>query len=69
VSTSTGYCNCCAMSVPLLTDVELNESVCTICRSYDVTRDSIRNAPSGKFSYHELASIFESAFDALEGRA
>jgi hypothetical protein len=66
VSTSTGYCNCCAKAVALLTDVELNEPVCTVCRSYDVTRDSIRNAPSGKFSYHELASIFESAFEVRQ---
>jgi hypothetical protein len=67
VSTSTGYCHCCAMTVPLLTDVELNESVCTICRSYDVTRDTIRNAVP-KITLHELASAFESAFDALEVR-
>jgi hypothetical protein len=63
VSTSTGYCNCCAKAVALLTDVDLNESVCTICRSYDVTRDSIRNAPSGKFSVQEMAAVFESAFE------
>ena len=49
------------MPVPLLTDVELNESVCTICRSYDVVRDTIRNRPSGKVSYRELVSVFESA--------
>ena len=52
--------------VSLLTDVELNESVCTICRSYDVVRDTIRNRPSGKFSNHELASIFESAFGGAQ---
>jgi hypothetical protein len=65
MSSSTGFCNCCAASVPLLTDVELNESVCTICRSYDVTRDTIRNAPSGKFNLHLLADAFSEAFEAL----
>lgn len=68
MSTSTGYCRCCAMSVPLLTDVDLGESICTVCRSYDVVRDTIRNKPSGKFSYHDLANVFQSAFDALEVR-
>jgi hypothetical protein len=62
VSTSTGYCNCCAMPVPLLTDVELNESVCTICRSYDVIRHTIRNN-SPRLQLNELAHIFESAFE------
>jgi hypothetical protein len=45
-----------------LTDVELNESVCTICRSYDVTRDTIRNQ-SPRVQLHELANIIESAFE------
>jgi hypothetical protein len=67
VSTSTGFCHCCAKCVALLTDVQLNESVCTICRSYDVTRETIRNA-SPRTTLHELAHIFESAFDALEVR-
>ena len=65
MSTSTGFCNCCGMAVELLTDVELNESVCKLCRSYDVTRDTIRNAVP-KITLHELAIAFESAFDALE---
>jgi len=67
MSTSTGYCHCCARAVPLLTDVELNESVCRVCHSYDVTRDTIRNT-SPQTTLHELANIFESAFDALEVR-
>jgi hypothetical protein len=50
------------MSVPLLTDVELNESVCTVCRSYDVTRDSIRNQ-TPRVQLHELATIFSDAFE------
>jgi hypothetical protein len=62
MSTSTGYCNCCGMSVPLLTDVELNESICTICRSFDVTRDTIRNTWP-QIRLHELADIFEAAFE------
>ena len=67
MSTSTGYCNCCAAPVVLLTDVALNESVCKICRSYDVRRDTIRNQ-SPRITLHELATAFESAFDALEVR-
>jgi hypothetical protein len=67
VSTSTGYCNCCAMTVSLLTDVDLNESVCTVCRSYDVRRDTIRDTVP-KITLHEIASAFESAFAALEAR-
>ena len=67
MSTSTGYCHCCAMSVSLLTDVELNESICTICRSYDVIRHTIRNT-SPRITLHELATAFESAFDGLEVR-
>jgi len=67
VSTSTGFCHCCGKHVALLTDVELNESICTVCRSFDVTRDTIRNA-SPLTTLHELADIFESAFDALEVR-
>ena len=55
------------MAVPLLTDVDLGESVCTFCHSYDVTRDSIRNQ-SPRITLHELAVAFESAFDALEVR-
>jgi hypothetical protein len=67
MSTSTGFCHCCGERVALLTDVEINESICVVCRSYDVTRDSIRNA-SPRTTLHELAHIFESAFDALEVR-
>jgi hypothetical protein len=52
--------------VALLTDVELGESICTICRSHDVTRDSIRNAPPRNFDWHELASTFESAFNEVQ---
>ena len=63
MSTSSGFCHCCGKSVPLLTDVDTDESVCTICRSYDVTRDSIRNAATPKLQLHELANFFESAFD------
>lgn len=62
MSTSSGYCNCCAMSVSLLTDVETNESVCTVCHSSDVVRDTIRNA-SPRLQLHDLANIFESAFE------
>lgn len=61
MSTSTGFCNCCGMAVELLTDVELNESVCTQCRSFDVVRDTIRNS-SPRLQLHEMANIFESAF-------
>ena len=61
MSTSSGYCNCCSTAVPLLTDVELNESICAICRSYDVVRDTIRNT-SPRIQLHDLAIIFESAF-------
>jgi len=31
-----GFCNCCAKEVPLLTEPETGDSVCKICRSYDV---------------------------------
>lgn len=62
MSTSTGYCNCCAISVPLLTDVDLNESVCTICRSYDVTRETIRNTHP-KLTLHDIADAFMDAFE------
>jgi hypothetical protein len=33
-----GFCNCCGTEVTLLTDEELGESVCRVCRSYDVRR-------------------------------
>ena len=33
-----GFCNCCGKKVTLLTDVQLGESVCNVCRSYDVRR-------------------------------
>lgn len=65
MSTSSGYCNCCAMRVPLLTEVETNESVCTVCRSYDVTRDTIRNA-SPRLQLREIAAAFEAAFNAFD---
>ena len=68
MSTSSGFCHCCGKSVQLLTDVELNESVCTICRSYDVTRDTIRNQ-SPRITLTEIAIAFELAFDALEVRS
>jgi hypothetical protein len=31
-----GFCNCCGRDVPLLTEPETGDSVCKICRSYDV---------------------------------
>jgi hypothetical protein len=33
-----GYCNCCGCNVPLVHDQEIGESICKICRSYDVVR-------------------------------
>ena len=65
MSTSSGYCNCCATRVPLLTDVDTNESICTICRSCDVTRDTIRNA-SPRLQLREIAAAFEAAFNAFD---
>jgi negative regulator of sigma E activity len=62
MSTSTGYCNCCGKPVVLLTDVELNESVCSVCRSYDVVRDSIRNS-SPRLTLHDIADAFMDAFE------
>ena len=62
MSNSTGYCHCCAMIVPLLTDVELNESICQFCRSYDVTRDTIRNS-SPRITLHDIADAFMDAFE------
>jgi hypothetical protein len=62
MSTSSGYCNCCTMAVPLLTDVELNESVCVVCRSYDVVRDTIRNT-SPRITLHDIADAFMDAFE------
>jgi hypothetical protein len=35
-----GYCNCCAKAVVLLHDEELGESICKLCRSYDIRRKS-----------------------------
>ena len=35
---SKGHCNCCGKDVQLLTDEELGESVCRVCRSFDVRR-------------------------------
>jgi len=68
VSTSSGFCNCCGMAVELLTDVDLNESICTVFRSYDVTRDTIRNTPT-KLTLHDIANAFADAVDELEVRA
>lgn len=31
-----GWCNCCGKDVVLLHDTELGESICHLCRSYDV---------------------------------
>jgi len=31
-----GFCNCCGKDVPLLTEPETGDSICKICRSYDV---------------------------------
>jgi hypothetical protein len=61
VSTSTGFCNCCGKSVPLLTDVETKDSICLVCRSFDVRRDSIRNQ-SPRLTLQDIANAFMDAF-------
>jgi len=33
-----GFCNCCGREAILITDNELGESICSVCRSYDVLR-------------------------------
>jgi len=58
-----GYCNCCATNVRLLTDVDLGESVCSVCRSYDVVRVRLTREELRAQRLHELANIFESAFE------
>ncbi len=35
-----GYCNCCDSDCQLLTDPETGDSICVVCRSYDVRRSS-----------------------------
>jgi hypothetical protein len=63
--TRTGHCNCCDATVTLLTDANLGESVCSVCRSYDVvrvvrlTREELR-----KQRLHEMAELFMDAFEA-----
>lgn len=38
VKENKGFCHCCGKNVPLLTDEQLGESICKLCRSYDVRR-------------------------------
>jgi transposase-like protein len=67
-ATSTGYCNCCAAEVPLLT-TQLGGSVCSICRRYDVTSRHIMHTTREEFRsqrLHDLANIFESAFGGAQ---
>lgn len=58
-----GYCNSCAANVRLLTDMDLGESICSVCRSYDVTRVRLTREELRAQRLHELANIFESAFE------
>ncbi len=59
----TGHCNCCDATVTLLTDANLGESVCSVCRSYDVVRTIRVSREALRLQrLHELANIFESAF-------
>lgn len=60
----TGFCRCCASVVPLVRDEHVGESVCRLCRSYDITR-TIRMTPDEWRiqRLHEMADAFESAFE------
>ena len=59
-----GYCNCCATTVPLITDTNLGESTCSLCRSYDIAR-TIRMTREEwrKQRLHEMADAFMDAFE------
>ena len=62
--TRTGHCNCCDATVTLLTDDNLGESICSICRSYDVVRTIRISREALRLQrLHDLANVFESAFE------
>jgi hypothetical protein len=63
VNLSNGYCNCCAANVPLLRDNNLGESICSVCRSYDITRVRVTREELRLQRLHDLANIFETVFE------